>query len=205
MEHELFQSQLKPSVDSSLVSEIIRSTSLGIHSHRAAAMELIIERSIQERRERKFTKAKNSSRRDPAPQPKIEAPNTPAPQVQSPAPATASQSPPLPDDATTSSASALAKHETSRSSSSPSKPAKKTKKVAGREETPADTKSSASRSEEVTRLVCRSCHIKQLRSDLRSGVHCSLCFSPSHMKCISCGIFRLSDVEACVNCCRKFE
>jgi len=160
MEHELFQSELKPSVDGSLVSDIIRSTSSGTNSYRAAAMELIIERSIQERRERKFTKAENSVRPDPTPQPKIEVLNTPAPQVRSPAPATASQPPPPPDDATTSPASASAKHEASRSSSPPSKPAEKTNKVTGREETPTDTKSNASRSEEVTQLVCRTCHNK---------------------------------------------
>ena len=205
MEHELFQSKLKPSVDGSSVSDIIRSTSSGIHSYRAAAMELIIERSIQERRERKFTKAKNSLRPDPTPQPKIEVPNTPAPQVQSPAPATASHPPPLPADATTSPTSASAKRKTSRSSSSPSKPVEKTKKVEGCEETPADTKSNAFRSEEVTQLVCWTCNNKQLRSDLRSGVYCIFCFWPSQMKCIGCGVFRVSDVEPCTNCCRKFE
>ena len=56
-----------------------------------------------------------------------------------------SRPPPLPDDATvTGSASTLAKHETSRSSPSPSKHAK-TKKVAGREETPTSGKISATR------------------------------------------------------------
>jgi len=205
MEHELLQSKLKPPVDSSLVSDITRSISSGTNSYRAAAMELIIERSIQKRRERNFTKAENSLRPDPTPQPKIEMPNTPAPQVRSPAPAPASQPPPPPDDATTSPASASAKHEASRSSSSPSKPAKKTKKVKGREETPRDTKSNASRLEEVTQLVCRTCHNKQLRSDLRSGVHCIFCFWPSKMKCVGCGVFRVGHVEARANCYRKFE
>jgi len=68
MEHELFQSELKPSVDGALISGMIRSSSSGLHSHRAAAMELILEKSIQDRRERMLTKAKNSLRPDPAPQ-----------------------------------------------------------------------------------------------------------------------------------------
>lgn len=69
MEHELFQSELKPSVDGALISSMIRGSSLGLNSHRAAAMELIIERSIQERRERTFAKAKDELQSDPAPQP----------------------------------------------------------------------------------------------------------------------------------------
>jgi len=73
MEHELFQSELKPSVDGALISGMIRSSSSGLHSHRTAAMGLILERSIQERRERMLTKAKNSLRLDPAPQSKSEA------------------------------------------------------------------------------------------------------------------------------------
>jgi len=77
MEHELFQSELKPSVDGALISGMIRSSSSGLHSHRAAAMELILERSIQERRERMLAKAKNSLRPDPTSQPKSGAPDIP--------------------------------------------------------------------------------------------------------------------------------
>ena len=209
MEHDLFQSKLKPSVDGSLVSDIIRGSSSGLDSHRTAAMELILETSIQDRRERMFTKVKSSLRPDPTPQPKIEVPNTPAPQVQSPTPATALQPPvkSLSDDTSgnvTSLASASAEHEASRDSSAPSKPANKIK-AAPREEPPADAKTNGSSSEGTVQLVCRGCHIKQLRNDLRSGVHCSLCFWPSQMKCVGCGTFRIRDVEACTNCRRKFE
>ena len=84
MEHELFQSKLKASVDGALVSEMIRSSSSGLNSHRAAALELIIEKSIQEHRERMTRKAKDSLRPDPTPQPKSEAPNIPTPQAHSP-------------------------------------------------------------------------------------------------------------------------
>jgi len=75
MEHELFQSELKPSVDGALVSGMIRSSSSGLHSHRAAATELILERSIQDRRERMLAKTKDELRSDPIPQPEGEAPN----------------------------------------------------------------------------------------------------------------------------------
>jgi len=75
MEHELFQSELKPSVDGALISNMIRSTSSGLHSHRAVAMASIFGRSIQERRERTFAKAKDELRPDSAPQPGVGAPN----------------------------------------------------------------------------------------------------------------------------------
>ena len=52
MEHELFQSKLKPLVDRALISDAIESSCSGEHPHRAAAIELILERSIQDRRER---------------------------------------------------------------------------------------------------------------------------------------------------------
>ena len=52
MEHELFQSKLKPLVDRALISDAIESSSSGEHPHRAAAIELILERSIRDRRER---------------------------------------------------------------------------------------------------------------------------------------------------------
>ena len=69
MEHELFRSKLKCSVDSALVSDIIRSTSSGLNSHRTAAIELILEKSILERRKRMLTKGKNSLRPDSASRP----------------------------------------------------------------------------------------------------------------------------------------
>jgi len=83
MGYELFRSKLKPSVGGALVSDILRSSSSGLNSHRTVVAELIIEGSIQERRERIFEKAKNSSRSDPIPQAKrtSEAPNTSIPEV----------------------------------------------------------------------------------------------------------------------------
>jgi hypothetical protein len=94
MEHEFFQSKLKASVDGALLPGVIRSTSSGENSHRAAAMELVFERSIQERRERVSTKAKDSLQPDPTPQLDRGKPlKTPIPPVKPPVPALAS---PLP-------------------------------------------------------------------------------------------------------------
>ena len=208
MEHELLQSKLKHSVDSALVSNIIRSSSSGLSPHRTAAMELILERSIQERRERMFTKAKNSLRPDPTPQPKIEVPNTLTPQMQSPTPTTASQPPSrsLPDDTTgivTGVASASANHEALRDSSTVSKPAKKVN-AAQREGPPADVKTNLSPSEDFVELACWKCSVKQLRSGLRYGLYCSLCPVPS-MVCVGCGAIRVHDADACNGCHGKFK
>ena len=52
MQHELFYSKLKHSVEGSSLLEVISNSSSGENPHRAAAMESIFERSIQERRER---------------------------------------------------------------------------------------------------------------------------------------------------------
>ena len=97
MEHEVFQSKLKPSVDDALLPSIIRSSSSGEHSHRAAAMELVLERSIQERRERMSTKAKDPVEPDPPPQLKrSEPPKDPIPPAELPVPVDAPQPPPQP-------------------------------------------------------------------------------------------------------------
>ena len=208
MEYELFQSELKPSVDGGLVSGMIRSSSLGLHPHRAAAMELILERSIQDRRERMLEKAKNSLRPDPTPQPKSVAPDILTPQVQSSTPATASQPPSrsLPNDTTgtvTSVASALANHEASQVSSALSRPTKKVE--GGHEEPPPDVKTNPSPSEDFVELVCSKCDVKQLRTSLYGGTGCSSCFLPWPMNCTGCGTCRVSGVDACTSCHGKFK
>jgi hypothetical protein len=95
MEHELFQSKLKRHVDDALLSKIIESSSTGEHPHRTAAMELVIERSVRDRRERMAMKAKNTSRPDLTPQPKggnaVQQEQPPAP-IFIPAPQLLSQS-----------------------------------------------------------------------------------------------------------------
>jgi hypothetical protein len=213
MEHELFQSKLKPVVDGALVSDIIRSSSSGLNSHRAVAIELILESSIEERRERMSTKAKDSLRRDSTPRPKSEAPNIPVPQVQSQTPANASQPPSrsLPNDTTgifINHASASAIHEAAQDSSAPSEPAKKIKEVARREEPLANDETNPSPSEDLVELICRGCNVKLTRSCLLAGLYCIKCpysLRRSEMKCVGCGATRVDKVDACADCHRKFK
>ena len=130
MEHELFQSKLKPSVEGALVPEIIRDSSSGLDSHRTAAMELFFESSIQGRRERMFAKVKTSLCPDLTPWSKetSEGSTVSIPEVKPSAPAPVLQPPQfLPSDATldvsTRAVSAPINHETSQN---PPKHARKT-------------------------------------------------------------------------------
>ena len=210
MEHELFQSKLKPSVDGALISDMIRSSSSGLNSHRTAAMELIIERSIQERRERTFRQARSSLGPDPTPQPKGEAPDTPTSQAQFPTPTTASQpsSPSLPNDTAgiaTSLGSASDNHEVSQDSWTVSKSTKRVKKTTRCEEPSADVKTNLSPSEDFVELTCQKCDVKQLRSGLWRGIYCGQCSTIQSMKCVGCGTVRVSDIDACTTCHKKFK
>ena len=65
MEHELFQTELKPLADGASLSKVINGSSLGEHPHRATVMQLIIERSIGERRKRMATKVEDTPQSDP--------------------------------------------------------------------------------------------------------------------------------------------
>jgi hypothetical protein len=212
MEHELFQSKLKPSVDGTLLSDIVRGSSSGKHPHRAAAMELVFERSIQGRRERVSTKVKDSLQSDPTPQLKrSEQLKAPIPPAELPIPVLAS--PPPPQSSANANANVLAghtspsptTHEVSPVLSTFSKPAKKIKKAVQREEPQADAKMNPPPSEDIVQLACRSCGVRQQRSHLRLGVCCGLCLGPSAiMKCVGCGTFRINDIEACTSCHKKF-
>ena len=212
MEYELFRYKLKPSIDCALIPGIIRRSSSGLNSHRTTAMELIIEGSIQERRERMFEKAKNSLRSDPTPQPKrsSEARDISIPKVQPSAPAPASQPPPrsLPSGiigTVTSPKPASSKYKAFEDSWASSKPAKKIKKAVQREEPPADVKTNPSSSEDFVELACRVCSTKQLRSRLQEGIHCSPCSFWLKMKCVGCDTIRVDDVGACTSCHRTFK
>jgi len=214
MEYELFRSKLKPSVDGASVSGTIRSSSSGLNSHRTAAMELIIEGSIRERRERMFAEAKKSLQPDTTPQAKMTdvVSNMTIPEVRSTAPVPAPQPPSqtLRDDATgivTSPASAFAKYNASPDPPAPSGPAKK-KKRARSQKPPADVKTSPSPSdpEDFVELECESCHSKQLRSILLQSVVCRRLFCLGSLKCVGCGtMIRVDDVDACTGCHRTFK
>jgi len=215
MEYELFRSKLKHSVDGALVSGIIRSSSSGLNSHCTAAMELMIEGSIQARRERMFAEGRNSLRPDPTPQAKktSEVPNMRGfSEVQPPAPAPALQPPSktLPNDTTgiaTSPASASAKYNASPDSPALSKRAKGIKVARGKEP-PADVKTNLSPSEDFVELTCEKCSVGQLRSRLWNGVGCILCpkwYGGVRMMCVGCGTIRAHDGDACTGCHRKFK
>jgi len=216
MEYELFRTKLKPSVDGALVSDIIRNSSSGLSSHRTAAIELILERSIQERRERiSFVKAKNSGWSDLTIQPKRTsgAPGISIPEVQSPVPTPAPQLPPqsLANGATgffANLAMTVPKHEASQGSSALSEPAGEIK-VAEGEEQSAD-KTNPPTSEDFVELVCRRCNVKQLRGGLRgqSRICCGLCsgtYKGAYMRCVGCRTMGVGNVDACTGCHGKFK
>ena len=212
MEHELFWSKLKPSVDGALVSDIIRSSSSGLNSHHTAAIELILERSIQERRERTFTKAKSHPRPGPTPQPENEARNTPTRRVRfsTPAPAPAPQPSleSLPDSTTGFFArvASSTKCEASQDSSALLKPAKKIKGVRRHKEPPVDVKPNSSPSEDFVELVCSGCSVKKPRGELLFGIYCGpCCWVGGKVKCVGCGTSRVGVVDACTGCLGQFK
>jgi hypothetical protein len=212
MEHELFQSKLKPSVDDTLLSKIIRSSSSGEYSHRAAAMELVFERSIQERCKRDSAKVKDSLQPDPAPQLKGSEPlNAPIPPAELPIPTPTLPLPPQPSpnantDVPARPAPSFATHEAPQNLLTLSKPTQKTNKATRRKGPQANAKANPPTSEDTTQLACSWCGSKQRRSDLRSGGGCGSC--PAWFKamnCVGCGGVRVGNTEACINCHRKFE
>lgn len=121
MEHDLFCSRLKPLVDRTLLFNIIEGSCLGEHPHRAAAMELVLGRSIQQRRERMLVKVK-----DPQPDPNMQHQSSEdlTPQLQPPTPAT---QPPSQSKSKPVVASASARTEASRGLSTLPEPGKEIK------------------------------------------------------------------------------
>src|ERR1700679_4081303 len=107
MEHELFQSKLKPFVNRALISNIIESSSSGKHPHHSVVMGLILERSIQDRHERISKKEKNPSQPNSITQPEngVGTSTAPIPQGLSLAPNSAPH--PLSSSSTLASASAI--------------------------------------------------------------------------------------------------
>ena len=203
MEHELFQSKLKPLVDGASISDIIESFSSGEHPHRTAAMELILERSIQERRERILAKIKSISPQDPAPQPRrsAETATIPTPKVVPPAPTPAPQPPSRPPFKPVP-----AKNEALPDTSTLVKPAKKTKAMR-HEEPPADIQVNTPSSKDPVKLVCGRCDEKHRRKSLRSGIYCPECSKSSRtiMRCSRCRTPRDKKTKSCTNCRVTFK
>jgi len=299
MEHELFQSKLKPLVDVTLLPRTIRGSSSGESPHRTAAMGLIFRRSIQERHERVSTKTKNTLRSDPTTQPKSsDVLGTSIPQVQSPIRTLPTPAPaPTPTPVPVPLPSPSSPNPSADSSARPTPPSVKceaqsdpqslpaceitgsnddpikttgddsgTRKVpkyrkkkgrryknyfrgpsgedmvspadkdmvlpAGGDTLPAVDKDSIPPAdvdavvpqadedvvpladedvnppslEATVQLVCRTCNVKQLQSNLQSDLYCSLCFGPAAvMKCVGCGIMRVRDTETCTGCYGRFQ
>ena len=207
MEHELFQSKLKHLVDGALLSKIIESSSTGEHPHRTAAMELVIERSVRDRRERMLAKSENTSRPDPTPQPQggnIQQAQPPA-AVRVPAPQLSSQS----------SNNSRANHLDGRqeptaiksevSSSSGTLP-KTTNSGGVAERLRAVVLTDPPPPEVLVELVCMSCGVKQRRGSLESGVDCSRCpKSSSVIRCVCCGTIRTQHRGKCAHCHGRFR
>ncbi|KAF9793441.1 hypothetical protein BJ322DRAFT_1155521 [Thelephora terrestris] len=214
MEHELFQSKLKPLVDGALISYIIEGSSSGEHLHRTAALELILERSIQERRKRILAKAKNNgSQPDATHQPtgSSKTPKVPIQQVQPPTPTPAPAPQPQPQSYNfiahylARTAPAPVKAEASLASSTLPKPVARPE-VVQREEPPPEIKTNPPPSEVVVELVCMGCGVKRYRCSLKSGVYCTSCpRSSSVMRCVGCGTIRAENVKVCANCRKKFK
>ena len=81
MQHQLFHSKLKQSVEDSSLLEMIETSSSGENPHRAATMEMIFERSIQEHRERAALSAKEPTTQHPLAKSTGEKPTTVEPTV----------------------------------------------------------------------------------------------------------------------------
>ena len=214
MEHELFQCELKPLVGTTSLSKMIRSTSSGENPHRAAVMELLLDRSIQERRGRTLTKVRIRPRSDPTPQPKkskdplkISIPQV-EPPTSLPAPQPPSQSSPNTNTKLRPIrlVSSSAKCEPSLDWPILPRSAKDANVLRYEEDPPPDANTNAPLPEDIVGLRCRTCSFGQLRSQLRSGVYCEFCFrATAIMKCVGCGTIMINDTDTCTNCRRRFK
>ena len=175
MEHELFQSKLKLLVDDAVFSEIVENSSSGEQPYRAEAMELVLERSIQECRKRTIA--------------------TKSPQLD---PTTLQESPQLPPDPNVAPTPKMAG--VSPKSSTLSKPPKKSKTK--HEEPPAIPKTNLS-SERTVELVCSRCGLRCYPS-CPIFWRCS-CSGMTAMKCAGCKTARVGLADACTNCHGKFR
>ena len=210
MEHELFQSELKPSVDDSLLSKIIRGSSSGENSHRAAVMGLIFERSVQERRERMATRLRDSLRPGPMPEPKrsnewlnnsIRPAEPPAP---APAPQPVLRPPPQPQSTP---------REAAQNQKSVPRPepthrmnlAEMLSQEGVHRKSVPDVRTSDSKPTKDTFLRCpvRSCGASLGRYHLKDGLHCGVCGNRA-MLCANCGVCRSTNVKNCSGCGLRF-
>jgi len=198
MQHELFQSKLKPLVDRALIPSIIESSSLGKHPHHSVAMGMIFEKLIQHRLERSIQELpkkilKKKKKRDPTSQPdrSAETLTAPIPQVEFLAPICV---PPLLSQSSPS--SVLESTETEPSPDAP-KPGDETEaQPPGKQTNPSH--------EHTVKLICSCCGTVAIRGLF--GLWWRSCgHTASTLKCTGCmteskGVH----TAACTNCCRQF-
>lgn len=209
MEHEIFHSELKPSIDDGSLSKIIRCSSSGENSHRAAAMVLIFERSVRERRERMATRVRDSLRQRPPPEPKRsnERVNNPVQSAGPLAPAPQPVSRPPPKLQSTSGEAAQNLKPVPRP-----EPTQKTIPAVTQNDTSTHRKSmpnlrtSDSKPPEDTFLRCsvRSCRVSLGRNELKDGLYCGVCQNRAATLCANCGVCRNTIVKHCKGCGLKF-
>ena len=196
MEYELFQSKLKPLVEGTSLYDIIESSSSGEHPHRAAVMELILERSIQRCRKGALSEVKDIPQPDSTrSQPKITsgAPNISFQPMRPPVPT--QQLKPMPLFNSTF-ASIPTMNNTPPNSSIHSPPPVTTRRTK-RDETPANTKANQS-PRHTMELACGRCGGKPLDSQ------CDSC-SNYVMECPGCRTFRvIGGINGCAYCyCKR--
>jgi len=171
-----------------------------------------LERSIQERRKRMSAKMKSTSRSEPVPQPErcSGKPDISIPRVQVPTPSPVPQppirsSPMTAPDLSSGVPPPPGKPEVSLNWLAPPKPTRNVK-TTRREKPPVDAETNPPPTEDIVKLICRNCNVKQPRSHLRSGGYCGLCVGhAAAMRCTGCGCIRVDDIKACTNCHRRFK
>jgi hypothetical protein len=198
MEHDLFWSRLKPLVDRASISNLIESSCSGEHSHRTAAMELVLERSIQERRKRALVKVKDASQPDPTPQ--HQSSEALAPQLRSPTPVPV-PTPQPPSQSTSSPVVALAsaKTEVPQDPSTPPEHGRETGGVQGQD--PARNKTESLNLQHTVGLTCADCGAKRSPSHFQFHLICPHTSTfAGHFKCDGCGTTRVGAIGFCTNC-----
>ena len=198
MEYELFRSELKPLVDCISIINIIENSSSGEHPHRTAAVGLILERSIEERRKRMLEKVQKASRQDPTSQPESST-GTPTAlisesQVQPLAPV------PVPLSLSSSSSTLAPASAQAEAPPEPEKEAMAECKPS------ANTETNLSREHTVKR-ACYGCGNIAPYTGHQS--HNSLCllgaYNDPPLMCTGCGTLTVRRANICVKCSGKFE
>ena len=208
MEYELFRSKLKPLVDCASIINIIEGSSSGEHPHRTAAVGLILERSIEERRKRMLEKVQNSSRQDPTTQPESSTKTPTALISESPAQPLPLAIIPVPQPLSQSSSSSILTSASAKVEAFPESPTiSGPEKEAKIEHKPsANTKTDPS-SERTVKRACYGCGT--IEPPTGSHPHDSRCVFETYgeppLKCTGCGNWTVGGYNFCINCGGRFE